>query len=249
MVPIIKKPFLHFLFLTAFIIGGFFTTQNRQNANAQTASQNVDFFVDWSAQTYAPAEYGGKALPTYGSKITLSATPLSYVNENNYIYNWIIDAEDTPNDNGEPIASFISNKTSGGEHSVYLAITDRKTDKVIKEIGIMVPIFAPKTIIYKQTSAGAILPLNNDNIFSSGSEVSLVALPFFFNRTISGQILDYQWKINNQKIGGAVAEPNKLSIAFPKNISAGTEYQLSLFIENPMDAFQFAEKNYRLTIR
>lgn len=244
-----KKTFFHFLILAAFIAGGFFAIQNKQNASAQTVSQNIDFYIDWSAQTYAPAEYSGKTLPTYGSKITLSATPLSYINENNYIYNWIIDAEDTPNDNGEPVASFISNKTSGGEHSIYLSITDKKAEKVIKEIGLVIPIFEPKTIIYNQTAAGAVLPLNNNNVFNSGSEVSLIALPFFFNKTASGKILDYQWKINNQKIGGVADEPNKLSIAFPKNISAGTQYQLNLFIENPFDAFQFAEKNYKLTIR
>lgn len=244
-----KNFFLQFFILAIFIIGGFFAIQNRQNANAQTVIQNVDFFVDWSSQTYAPAEYDGKALPTYGSKIILSATPLSYINENNYIYNWLIDAEDNPDGNGNPIVSFIANKTSGGEHSVYLSITDKKAEKVIKEIGLVIPIFAPKTIIYKQTTAGAVLPLNNDNVFNSGSEVSLIALPFFFNKTAARQILDYQWKINNQKIGGAADEPNKLSIAFPKNISAGTQYQLNLFIENPFDAFQFAEKNYKLTIR
>lgn len=245
----LRKIVFKFFILAVFIVAGFFASQNRQGTFAQTASQNVDFFIDWSAQTYAPAEYNGKALPTYGSKITLSATPLSYISENNYIYNWLIDAEETPNNNGEPVVDFIANKTSGGEHSIYLTITDKKTDKVLKETGIIIPIFAPKSIIYKQMATGAVLPLNNDNIFNSGSEVSLIALPFFFNRTISGRILDYQWKINNQKIGGAAQEPNKLSIAFPKNISAGTQYQLSLSIENPLDAFQFAEKNYKLTVR
>lgn len=247
MKKISKKNFIFFI-LAIFIIGFFSIAQGQINlSNPSSSDKTIDFFIDWSAETLIPPEYGGKALPSYNSKITLSATPLSLINENDYQYNWIIDLASTPSNNGKPLASFSSTKTSGGEHIIYLTIIDKKTGKIMKEYSLSIPITSPQNFVYAKLSSGHLSLLNMENKAGANAQLNLTAKPFFFNKTGHSQALIFQWMLNNQK--AQWSESNDLSISFPEGASAGYQYILNLSIKNPSDLFQFTENNYKIVMR
>lgn len=246
----IKTKFYFFILTIAIFIGGFSIAKGQFNLlQPSISNQSIEFLIDWKANTYAPADYDGKAMPTYGSKITLSATPLSMVNENDYVYNWTIDLAFSPETNGQPTTDFIVRKTAGGEHSVYLEISDKKTGGTIKEYAVTIPIFSPFSVIYQKNDGGALIPLNIENAAKPGGQLNLIARPFFFNKTTSSKSLNYKWRINNKLVEGSASDPDELSVEFPKEISLGTQYNLNLLIENPFDAFQFSEKSHKITIQ
>lgn len=242
-----KKKFIFFI-LAIFIIGFFSIAQGQISLlNPSLSDKTVDFFIDWSAQTYVPPEYDGRALPSYNSKITLSATPLSLINESDYQYNWIIDLASTPSNNGKPIVIFPSIKTSGGEHIIYLTITNKKTGKIMKEYSLSIPITSPQNFVYAKLSNGHLSLLNMENKANANAQLNLMAKPFFFNKTDPSQALIFQWMLNNQK--AQWSESNDLSISFPEGASAGYQYILNLSIKNPSDLFQFTENNYKIVMR
>ncbi|OGD39035.1 hypothetical protein A2907_01055 [Candidatus Azambacteria bacterium RIFCSPLOWO2_01_FULL_37_9] len=243
----IKSYFLIFALIA--LAGGFFSIAKGQiSLLSQPISDNaIDFSVDWSAQTYVPPEYDGKAIPTYGSKIMLSATSLSLINENDYEYNWMIDLASAPNNNGKPLADFIVTKTAGNKHIIYLTISDKKTRDMLKEISFSIPITSPKNFVYAKLPGGHLYPLNIENKASINTQLDLTAKPFFFNKTDRDQTLIFQWTLNNQK--AQWSESNDLSIAFPEEAGAGYQYILNLSIKNPSDLFQFTENNYKIVMK
>lgn len=244
------KSFSQILFIAVFVFSFFYVANGQQSTSSK--DKNVDFLVDWVTDSYSPLDYEGKTLPGYGSTITISATPLSSINENDYEYSWLIDSGFTPNNNGRSVASFTVRKNTGGEHVVLLTIRSKKGRDVIKEAIITIPVTNPEVIVYKENSSGSLtpltIPLNLGNFTKAGSQLNLVAKPFSFNKIKDSQLLRYNWELNGKKVDISEATDN-LSIDFPKEIAAGTLYSLKLAVENPLDAFQFDEKNYKITVR
>lgn len=247
------------LFLTI-IIFGFFPVANSQYSNShslnllgQKPNSTADFLIDWSTDTYMPSDYRGKALPTYGSKITLSATPLTNINEHNYEFIWLIDLAKSPNNNKMSSADFIVTKREGGTHNVFLTIREIKTRKTVKETAFEIPISSSQVIVYKKTVSGFLSPLNSSlnigNTINPGEQLNLITKPFNFNLIKNIRSLNYTWSLNSQKIDVSDTEPDKLSIDFSDNISSGYIYNLDFSVKNPQDEFQFIEKRYRIIIR
>lgn len=246
-----KKTIKNKVYIISILIMTIFFLGIASYSNGQSANQNIDFIIDWSADTYTPPEYEGRALPSYGSKITLSATPSSSINEDDFQFNWTIDLAFIPDNNKKSKASFIVRESTGGEHIVYLNIINKDTGETIKEAMLSIPIISPQNIIFKEAQTGHLVPLGIDNFATPGSRMDLVAKTYFFNTIQNNQFLKYQWQLNNQLLQKNIAEdPSKLAIEFPKNINSSiAQYGVSLTIENPFDAFQFAENNYKITVK
>lgn len=248
-----------FIFFSSIVLVIFMTLFFSTTANGQITNQNqsvittADFLIDWSTDTYIPSDYRGKALPTYGSKITLSATPLTSINENNYEFIWLIDLAKSPNNNKMSSADFIVTKREGGTHNVFLTIREIKTRKTVKETAFKIPISSSQVIVYKKTVSGFLSPLNNSlnigNTINPGEQLNLITKPFNFNLIKNIRSLNYTWSLNSQKVDVSDTEPDKLSIDFSDNISSGYIYNLDFSVKNPQDEFQFIEKRYRIIIR
>lgn len=248
----LKIKLLFFIFFATFSISLFSYAKGQFSYTNQNNNSATDFLIDWSSDTYIPSDYEGKALPTYGSKITLSATPLSIINENNYEFIWRIDLTNSPSNNKKPIADFIVKKR-GGEHNIFLSIRDIKSKKIIKEVSFAIAIQSPQTIVYRKNLFGHLSPLTSyqdiGNIVDRDSQLDLVVKSFYFNQIKNLSSLRYRWGLNSEKIDSQEIDPFKLSIEFPKKISSGYSYNLSLQIENPLDEFQFSEKSYKLIVK
>lgn len=244
------------LFLTI-IIFGFFPVANSQYSNSpslnilgQTPNSTADFFVDWSAKTFVPSDYIGKPLPTFKSVVSLSATPIdaNKTTESNYIFYWTLDnATSISNPSKNNIASFEVDQGSNSKHKIHLRIFD-KNNNLVKEHYLTIPVVDFNFNLYQVDNNGS-LGVVLESVFSkTDSRVDLIAKPFFFSNIKNESDLKYTWKLNNQEIIGETSNPSTLSLTIPKETPPGTQYQLKLLIENPLNKYQSLEKNYKIVI-
>lgn len=226
------------------ILGGATPTVNN-------AAKKIDFLADWSAQTFVPADYQGKPLPTFQSIVALSATPIvangQKVNEGSYTFNWIVDNSIavSPTDGS---AKFKVSEGAGSEHEVQLRVFDADRN-IIAEYFFSIPVSKSDIIVYKTNGEGSLDNISGTIFVNAGSELNLVAKPYFFNNISDEASLDYIWKLNDKVIKHNIIDPNKVSIDFPSEILSGTQYDLKLEAENPNDLYQSIEKNYIIKVR
>lgn len=250
-----KKIFFQIFILSAFTVGVFSIANGQYDLLGQTttpqANQNedIDFYIDWTTDTFIPPDYQGKALPTFQSIVTLSATLVAptgtRINESDYSFNWLLD-NSTVLPSNNPTASFEVKKAAGDKHKIYLRVFD-KNRNVVKDKFLMIPIASPQIALFKEKTGG--LLLNNTNqelVVTKKSELNLIVKPIFFNKISSENVLIYSWKLNNQPVS---TSSNKISLLFPDNIQSGAQYVLSLSAQNPLDIFQIYQKNYTIKVK
>lgn len=250
-----KKYSLYFCLVAIFTVG-VFSVANSQYSNSQlnllgqTPSSTADFFVDWSAKTFVPSDYIGKPLPTFKSIVSLSATPIdaNKINESNYIFYWTLDnatSISTPSKNN--IASFEVDQGSNSKHRIHLRIFD-KNHNLVKESYLTIPVVDFDFNLYQIDNNGSLSAVIESIFSKTDSRIDLIAKPFFFSNIKKESDLKYTWKLNDQEIIGETSNPNTLSLTIPKEASPGTQYQLKLLIENPLNKYQSLEKKYKIVI-
>lgn len=189
----------------------------------------------WAAHTYAPFDYQGRKLPTYGSKVTVNVQ-LEILGENpkNLNYSWFLDEvfQGSKSGYGKDSFEFWVTRFSGSSHTV-LAKAFNESRSLLVEKSVTIPITSPDLVIYsKESSQNRInLPYtisNKDFEVFSDKETTFLALPYFFNiKTLRD--LKFNWtfadktyehfsllanifgvKITNKKVGGFLEETLKV---------------------------------------
>ncbi len=251
MINLLGRKFLKILSIAVFTFGLFSIAHGQFSILEQNQSgQRVDFFTDWSARTFTPANYQGKPLPTFNSIISLNATPVGAANkkiiESNYTFNWIIDGATALKATGS-LAEFYAGEGAGSEHRIQLRIFDKNKD-LINEYHFSIPISKPDITLYKKTG-GTLESVTGMIIVNPGSELNIVAEPFFFNNITSESDLTYLWELNGEIIRKDSVDKHKISIVFPQEIPLRTSYELGLRVENPSDQFQSFKKTYKILVQ
>jgi hypothetical protein len=203
--------------------------------HAQTASSPT-FLVTWKAiNSYVPSFYRGKALPSYGSKITASLELISNGK--------VIDIS------GQTIYWYLNEVLVGGgtgvqqvtfspfglpPNSLTLNVELPQYNGQYLTHSIQIPLVSPVSVIYA--------PYPN-NTFST-NPITLNALPYFFN-TASAADLSYSWSVNGQT-GTNTESPQEAQITLPQGTPSGTSVAVSLSITNPVGS-TVATANQSLT--
>lgn len=252
MINLSGRKFLKILSITVFMFGLFSVANGQFSILEQNRSgQNVDFFIDWSARTFVPADYLGKPLPTFDSIISLNATPIGNADkkivESNYTFNWIIDGATALKTTGS-LAEFYAGEGAGSEHAIQLRVFDKNKD-IVNEYHFSIPISKPDITLYRETGTGALETVSGMIIVNPGSELNIIAEPFFFNHISSENDLTYSWELNGETIKKDSVDKHKISIVFPQEIPSKTPYELNLRVENPSDQFQSLRKTYKILVQ
>ena len=232
-------------------MGGFSVAQGQFSLTSPSSAENAEFFIDWSARTFVPPDYNGKSLPTFNSVVTVSATPIAAagkkINENDYTFNWTIDnVSSLPSNKSQ--ASFTVGGGSGDDHKIYLRIFDENSD-IVNEYFITIPIVSSEVAIYKRNGNGLTDVINGIIYVSAGSQLDLIAKPFFFSNITAENQLVYRWQLDEESANQNTLSLNELEISFPDNIPSGTKYSLSLTVENPFNIYQLADKKYTIIVK
>jgi hypothetical protein len=194
------------------------------SAHAQTAS-NPQFLITWKPTLSSiPPGYIGKALPSFGSKVTADFELVSngkILDLSGQTIYWYL--EDTLIGGGTGIqqVTFPLFGTPPGSLTLKIELPSYNGQYLIHTLDI--PFVNPAVVIDA--------PYPNGD-FSSNPMI-VTALPYFF--TASPSSLSYTWAVNGQT--GANAEnPQAAEVTLPQGTPSGTSITISLSVENPSSA-------------
>lgn len=176
----------------------------------------------WSADTYTPAWYRGKALPSGKSDVTVYAIPEFYVgntklNPDNLIYEWSDDGEAPSLDPkisgpGKNAFKFTFSTVAGKSYTITVHIHD-VGNQIESENSITIDSTQPNVELYTVSSlygegnslasyAPAVAP---------GESLAVIAEPFFIPlQDFAG--LSYDWWVNNQKVPSTITAARQLRL-------------------------------------
>lgn len=160
----------------------------------------VDLLIE--ADTLVPFFYKGRALPSSGSNVRVTAVPFTGAKRrpDSYSYTWRV-GEDVVG-GGSRFGKNSVTFASGFERNVHVAVDVIDTDgSLIATKETVVPITDPKLYFYEVKPLEGIVEraLGKDFVFV-GDEVTVRAEPYFVDRTLIAQNPFIEWKLNNQTI-------------------------------------------------
>lgn len=189
--------------------------------DTETASLIVyvsDLTLVWSADTYIPKWYKGKALPSPNSEITVIALPKisiggSLIRPENLIYQWSIDnTQRALSGVGANVFRFKAGSFEGNLHWVRVTVED--TQKRIRKTGeLLIAPRSPRAVIYASSPLGGIEQRAAISTLSAIKDavVDLVVEPFFFAGKSKGNF-SFSWRIAGVTTEGAPENPHILSV-------------------------------------
>lgn len=223
-----KKVFVvsFFLFVVALLVFS--------DVGAQSISQAV---ITWQANNFFSSDYLGKALPSTGTRVSLSVAIISggkIVSLSGARIFWYVD-EKLISRSDEPNVTFTATKRGGDNHFVRVVVESQGGRF---EDSTRVPVVKPSLAV------GIPYP---GNIVPQNSDIRLKALPFFFNiSSLDG--LKFSWRVGEERVTN-VSE-NELVIKIGTPLS---ELQKNLLLvataENVGNPSEVGEEIVRLKIQ
>jgi len=198
---------------------------------AQTAPE---FMVSWRADSYVPPGYEGKALPSAGTRVTMSVELVDngrLVDLSNQEIRWLINSRDLQAGLGRQTISLVVDSIRSSQ-KVYITIADYKGANISHLVTI--PRVPPEVVI---TS------LAPGQIISPGLHM-ITGRPFFFNVEKIGD-LEFFWSANGETLVGS---DNLSQIELDTTqVPGGSRINLALLIRNIMNPRENASRSIILT--
>ena len=184
------------------------------------SSYNVSLV--WSAETYTPPEYEGKALPSRGSRVSVTAIPdIKDYEADELLYTWHLYAESKVRGVlGEDEFSFLITK-SVDSIPVFVEVTNLSRSIVVNQ-AILIPVVRPSVVIYHKKSERTSEIATKKVAITPGESVDIVAKPFNFRASKIAD-LNFLWEFIGQKAEGERGNPNILTLSIPENSGFGSE--------------------------
>ncbi len=226
------------------LAGGFYLTQT------MAAATEREFILDWTAKSYVPPTYQGKALPVRGGQVTVAAIPLKKlaISPDKMYFRWLLDgkAQNYAKGQGQYSLTFIVKKWPGDFHEVEMQVTNA-ADKLLDSYRIYVPVVAPEIILKKDNGLAAA----GETLASTGQTINLQALPFFFSITRPAQELTFNWFFEEELLANpGQSDPDRLTVIIPQGeLSEILTKAIRLTIKNKTNADQQNSVNLTLKIR
>ena len=202
-----------------------------------SAQTNNDLLITWHANNFVPVDFSGKAIPTNGNIVDVSVELLvnkKIQNISGATVSWFVDGTFFNKGVGMKEFSFPVTKVGRSSHSVR-AVVQTKTTKY--EGLVSIPVFNPITVIENKNPTG---------IVSSGDQVNLRILPYFFNIVSQSDIL-VSWKINNETRSDVRDSALTLNIGSPKTDAQRT-MTIEAFVQNINNKIESAKEKITLLI-
>ena len=189
---------------------------------------NNDFILTWSANSYIPPSYEGRALPSRGSKIEVFALPVKKLAQNpDYLYyRWLLDDDVVgwANGIGKQSFKFMAEKWAGDFHKIESQILDSQQRVILSQGSIYIKIVNPDILISDPNND--YYSITEKIATRTGKKIKLTARPFFFNISKIAD-LNFNWRFEDQELFGPNEEsnPNLLFLTIPKGNLNKTLYK------------------------
>lgn len=207
-------------------------SENGQKLTENTVSvMSFNVTLAWHTDTFTPADYEGKAMPSVGSRVTVTAIPeIRNENPEDLLYTWYVDSESQVRGAvGEQEFSFNIAKNVSFVPIVVEVSTQSQSITVKGAINI--PVVRPSMVLYHSRQREETGMSNDPVSIKAGEQSYFYAKPFYFHIN-SIDDLSYEWLFADKNILGVPPDPNLLILSIPKNSGAGSQI-LTVSVNNP----------------
>ncbi len=192
--------------------------------------------ITWQANNYFPADYNGKALVTPNTLVIASAELVQngkLADITGADIRWYVGNELAASGAGFKTLSFSAQQRPTGYQALRVSI---KSGNSSFENSIQIPISQPNVVI-SIPSLG--------KTAKAGSQITLQAIPFFFNAD-SLRYLTFDWQINNRRVTG---EGNKVTVKVgtPQSVYQNS-IPVSVTVQNSDNPYEFNKGFIMLSI-
>jgi hypothetical protein len=203
---------------------------------ARAAENDPQFLVTWKTDTYTPAQYAGKALPTSKSRITISFDLIdngTLVDLSKQPVRWfygrnLVDAKQGLQTISIKLPEFID-----GDKNFRIEIPSLKDTVLTYSVNI--PIVQPEAVIEWPSLTNTL----------TTQSVEMRGLPYFFNVSDPG-FLNFAWQVNGKTPLGTQS-PDTLNLSLDTNTPTNTPIEIGLKIKNPQGVLEKDESFLELT--
>ncbi len=209
-----------------------------------------DFTLAWSNDSYAPADYQGKALPTRLSRVKVVALPTKKLSADPdwLAYRWLLDGQVAGRDSGQgkSVFSFMATKWGGDSHEIQMQIIDAQ-ENVLSQNSISVPVVESQTLLRQSNSDYA---AQDTIITRTGQQLNLLATPLFFHIKNLAEV-NFEWTFDGQTLTNADQKnPNIFTLKIPAgNLTESLMRQLKLDVSHKTDQFQRTVNDLTIEIK
>lgn len=192
-------------------------------AQSATPTEQTKLAVTWEARNLYPSTYLGKVFPSTGSIVDMSIVASlggKLVDLSRALITWRVDESVIARTEGLQNISFTSQKQSGTSHFVRVVVEPVGGGSY--EVIARVPVVDPKIVIRQS---------------GTGSEVTLRAIPYFFNAPDLSD-LNFSWSVAGKK--SEKAGDNLLTIGADSGLS-GSKLRVDLAVNNLANPLEFAK--------
>ena len=218
-------------------------------ANGQTVERTVtiapaDIDLIWQASSYVPPFYQGKALYPHQGLITFTAIPNTSAGKNvakslgSYIYTWKKDGDVLGDFSGYGKNTFtLRGSIISRAFTMEVEVSTASGVSIGRATATVKP-QSPKIAFYENSPLlGVLYNENLKDIKMQGKELSLSAVPYFFNTGGEPANLQYKWTMN----GKIIPTQNDPSILTVRNDTGSDgNSTIGLQVSNTLKALQFA---------
>ena len=222
------------------------TLPNGATLQAKTTIQpmRVDMLIE--ADTLTPVFYKGRAIPSSGSLVRVTAIPFTGENKPPTSYSYVWKVGDTIQAGGSQYGKNFTTFTSRFEKSVFVSVDVLdNSGNILTSESIYVPIADPELYFYEINPLRGVSEqaMNSDFIFV-GDEVQIRAEPYFISTALLSQNPHRQWKLNSKVVDNPSADPQEITLR--KEGSSGS-FSLEFHIRNLQQLLQGVKKSITLT--
>ncbi|MBI5147573.1 MAG: hypothetical protein HZA37_00250 [Parcubacteria group bacterium] len=202
---------------------------------AQTAPSVI---AAWKADSYAPANFSGKILPSKSSVVTASVEILDngrFVNLSGTEIRWLLDNGDIVSGAGKKTFQFRVGKEAEDAHELKITVLYRGAEL----IGFLtIPVTAPE----------AVIDFRGYRYQIRQGESRFRVLPYFFNITEPKKDLKFVWSSGDQTAEGTDENPDELVYGISSDTPIGDTINIRVLAQNIRKELEFAGDSLTLVV-
>lgn len=196
--------------------------------------QAADVTLTWSADTYVPPAYPGRALPSRGSSVEVIAHLESGSNPNSLIYKWTLDNRTALIGLGEEVLQFRMSERSAEGHKVRLEVYALDNITLVASSNLLTIRPAEPEIAIETDSI----------IVTPNQAVEFTAHPYFFNITHPDE-LNYNWSFEGLSPERSGHEQDTFILRIG-SVTESIQQVLEVWVAHPRQALQRASTKLAL---
>jgi len=216
----------------------------------QSQRPQIEITLTWSTDTYVPLDYPGKALPSRGSAVEITANIDSPgINPQELIYNWFLNdaIQKAGSGQGKQVFRFNIGESITKVNLIKVEVSNR--EKTVAAVSSYLPLKPVEPEIILKTKARFLTSLNLEKnyLISGNQEIEFFAQPYFFNINNVNE-LNYSWGLGGKTaLKTSSANPNVFILKIGKLVQI-VKKTLLVWVENRNNLIQRTQTGAEITL-